>query len=54
MPYNEKWRFQRKLSRNALSPAAVRTYHTVQENLAVILVDALIKHPSHFVDLIRL
>ena len=45
---------QRKLAHSALSPAAVKKYYTIQEDLAAILAKQLIDSPEDFFDHIRL
>ncbi|KAI0704573.1 cytochrome P450 [Earliella scabrosa] len=54
LPYREEWRMQRKLAHSALSPAAVKKYYTIQEDLAAILAKQLIDSPEDFFDHIRL
>ncbi|OCH86925.1 cytochrome P450 [Obba rivulosa] len=51
--YGEEWRAQRKLAHASLSPAAVKDYAIMQEDVAVGLVKDLLKTPEDFHSLIR-
>lgn len=54
LPYDDEWRAHRKLAHNALSPSAVKRYHTVQEDLAALLGQELLSEPRDFFSHVRL
>ncbi len=54
LPNATEWRAQRKLAHVALSPTAVKDYHGVQEDLAVMLNKALLEKPEDFFAHVRL
>ncbi|KAH7907412.1 cytochrome P450, partial [Hygrophoropsis aurantiaca] len=54
LQYGAAWRAQRKLAHIALSPEAVKKYHTVQENIAAMYVNSLIEKPEDFASQLRL
>ncbi|KAJ7626268.1 cytochrome P450 [Mycena polygramma] len=54
LPYGNEWRTQRKLAHVALSPASVKKYHIVQEDLAILLCTSLLSTPKAFFDHVRL
>ncbi|KAJ7146035.1 cytochrome P450 [Mycena epipterygia] len=54
LPYGNEWRTQRKLAHLALSPTAVKKYHIVQEDLAVLLCTNLLSTPKEFFNHVRL
>jgi cytochrome P450 len=54
MSNNKVWQMHRKLAHTALNPESVKKYHTAQEDIAILLNIALIEHPEHFIDHIRL
>ncbi|KAL5536470.1 hypothetical protein ACEPAF_292 [Sanghuangporus sanghuang] len=54
LPYGEEWRSHRKLAHIALSPSSVKVYHRIQENLAIMLCNDLLRTPNDFFSLVRL
>ncbi|EED79605.1 predicted protein, partial [Postia placenta Mad-698-R] len=54
LPYGEEWRAHRRLAHTALSPAAVKRYHGVQEDLAALLCQRLLQSPEDFFNHVRL
>lgn len=54
LQYGDEWREQRKLAHVALSPAAVKNYHSIQEDHAVKLSKQLLDSPLEFFDHARL
>ncbi|KAJ3552582.1 hypothetical protein NM688_g4079 [Phlebia brevispora] len=54
LSYDDEWRAHRKLAHNALSPSAVRRYHTTQEDLAALLGQQLLNEPEDFFTHVRL
>ncbi|KAI0928027.1 hypothetical protein AcW2_004170 [Taiwanofungus camphoratus] len=54
LPYGDEWRAQRKLAHVVLNPAAVKTYHVVQEDVAALLSKQLLDTPAEFFHHVRL
>lgn len=54
LPYGDEWRAHRKLAHLALSPAAVKQYHTMQEDIAAFLGKGLLDNPEDFFALVRM
>lgn len=54
LQYGDEWREQRKLAHVALSPAAVKNYHSIQEDHAAKLSKQLLDSPLEFFDHARL
>ncbi|KAJ6573811.1 cytochrome P450 [Mycena vulgaris] len=54
MPYCEEWREHRKITHAALNTAAVKKWHTVQQDLAAIMVKDILDDPHNFFCHIRL
>ncbi|GJE90538.1 cytochrome P450 [Phanerochaete sordida] len=54
LPYNAEWKTQRKLAHNALSPRAIREYHSIQESIAALLSVQLLQDPEQFFSHVRL
>ncbi|OCH86923.1 cytochrome P450 [Obba rivulosa] len=54
LPYGEEWRAQRKLTHMVLSPAAVKQYHRMQEDIAASLAKGLLDAPEDFFTVVRM
>ena len=54
MPYGPQWRHCRKLAHQALGPAAVTKYHELQEDIATLLADQILRDPCNFFDYVKL
>ncbi|OCH92010.1 cytochrome P450 [Obba rivulosa] len=53
MPYGQEWRALRKLAHTALSPAQVKKYHGMEEDVAALLCTHLLESPERFSDHVR-
>ncbi|OBZ74343.1 O-methylsterigmatocystin oxidoreductase [Grifola frondosa] len=54
LPYGKEWREHRKLAHVALSPAAVKKYHGVQEDIAALMNRDFLDRPEDFFSHVRL
>ena len=54
MPYGSDWRHSRKLAHQALGPAAIIKYRGLQESIAAILADDILRDPKGFFDYVRM
>jgi len=54
LQYGEEWRIHRKLAHSVLSPAAVKQYHIMQEDIVAAFGKSLLDTPEDFVSLLRM
>lgn len=54
MPYGDEWREHRKIVHGSLNSTAVKQWHTVQQDMAILLNKDLLNDPSGFLHHIRL
>ncbi|KAJ8072810.1 hypothetical protein PM082_016369 [Marasmius tenuissimus] len=54
MQYGKKWQEHRSLAHIALGPSAVKKYHNVQEDIAILMCQGILEKPHDFHSIVRL
>lgn len=54
MPYGDGWREQRKMVHGSLNVTAVKKWHNVQQDIAVLMAQSFLDSPEDFLQHIRL